>query len=74
MRNIPTPVGKTKVQSFLARELQKHPHARGEDSLAFRIHFDIEETSPRPWGRRLRYAFQLQKLRNIPTPVGKTSP
>ena len=73
-RNIPTPVGKTRLTLPPRDETWKHPHARGEDR---EIQLEIEsktETSPRPWGRLKFSGTRLDRKRNIPTPVGKTPP
>ena len=70
--NTPTGVGKTLE---LAKEdliLGKHPHGRGEDSLAARATSHCFETPPRAWGRLLPLVVLLVPLGNTPTGVGKT--
>ena len=72
MRNTPTRVGKTKSSPRASKPQEKHPHARGEDGLAWGAFLMLEETPPRAWGRlqqRLPHGFIMG---NTPTRVGKT--
>ena len=72
-RNIPTPVGKTLSTMCTWPCSGKHPHARGEDRCLGRQQGCALETSPRPWGRLMRYYRATAQERNIPTSVGKTA-
>ena len=49
--NTPTHVGKTFLREGLVVLLTKHPHARGEDTLALYRKLYRQETPPRTWGR-----------------------
>ena len=70
--NTPTPVGKTRGLCPPAAQIQKHPHARGEDELLGKHVAVNAETPPRPWGRRCLHGFISSSFGNTPTPVGKT--
>ena len=70
--NTPTHVGKTYRIRFMIKLKRKHPHARGEDKKKMKMKMLIIETPPRTWGRRERFAYEKQYLRNTPTHVGKT--
>ena len=74
IRNIPTPVGKTYPLFRMFAAPEKHPHARGEDSKPTISDRSWAETSPRPWGRLSLIKGPAFRVRNIPTPVGKTTP
>ena len=70
--NTPTHVGKTKISFFRSVIAEKHPHARGEDSLLRCPCQRPLETPPRTWGR-LHFPCHLgDAFRNTPTHVGKT--
>ena len=51
--NTPTRVGKTILRTLPAESVEKHPHARGEDTDEHEAAAMEEETPPRAWGRRL---------------------
>ena len=51
VRNTPTHVGKTAGTSSGRKQLEKHPHARGEDASSVSCRYGAEETPPRTWGR-----------------------
>ena len=51
-RNTPTHVGKTRRRTIALKRLEKHPHARGEDSWRSSRRPTRQETPPRTWGRR----------------------
>ena len=71
-RNTPTCVGKT-LFSYVPRiRWRKHPHVRGEDSVATPIGWFPAETPPRAWGRRSSRRCAAAQGRNTPTCVGKT--
>ncbi len=70
--NTPTPVGKTQSDQHIDQIKRKHPHARGEDSKCNPYILADKETPPRPWGRRWAVIIRSQRVRNTPTPVGKT--
>ena len=72
-RNTPTHVGKTTLNNGANNNLEKHPHARGEDR-----HRECQagtglETPPRTWGRQLTEDTHLALSGNTPTHVGKTA-
>ena len=70
--NTPTHVGKTENPLKEPCDLQKHPHARGEDNWMILVTPTDGETPPRTWGR-LKVANPAGKLvGNTPTHVGKT--
>ena len=66
-------MGKTRQGLQKETQDQKHPHARGEDLVKLVKVAQEWETSSRPWGRQAEDFFNLVVVRNIPTPVGKTS-
>ena len=70
--NTPTSVGKTEAIRQQKREMQKHPHERGEDCKLVRSPACPVETPPRAWGRRNRSWARQIALGNTPTSVGKT--
>ena len=51
---------------------QKHPHARGEDTVLQIIYIFLLETPPRTWGRREVRHQLTDRVGNTPTHVGKT--
>ena len=71
--NTPTHVGKTKKAFNRIVNRGKHPHARGEDSLAFRPAEEAQETPPRTWGRPATRVQAGLARGNTPTHVGKTA-
>ena len=70
--NTPTSVGKTRFGQTLFDAHKKHPHERGEDSIANERRDWTMETPPRAWGRPTITGARKGKLRNTPTSVGKT--
>ncbi len=74
MRNTPTPVGKTTTLCRAGMRPRKHPHACGEDGQHVVQRLQVDETPPRLWGRLHDERFFYSRVRNTPTPVGKTSP
>ena len=72
VRNTPTHVGKTGSGFLLLPTLEKHPHARGEDSWQACPPYGAGETPPRTWGRRDGLVAVQHKGGNTPTHVGKT--
>ena len=52
--------------------IQKHPHVRGEDSVADAARQPAAETPPRAWGRLFFTGMGGATLGNTPTCVGKT--
>ena len=71
-RNTPTHVGKT-LQTLIRRQVsQKHPHARGEDSIGLWTADKKTETPPRTWGRHNVISLLADDFGNTPTHVGKT--
>jgi len=50
-RNTPTHVGKTQRSRPGVRKMEKHPHARGENSPFLKVSSTIYETPPRTWGK-----------------------
>ena len=71
-RNTPTHVGKTRGKHVPHTAQEKHPHARGEDSILFQTFNIIEETPPRTWGRLITKSSYDALFGNTPTHVGKT--
>ena len=71
--NTPTGVGKTAGLPSWAVMSQKHPHGRGEDSMAVPSRSKRCETPPRAWGRPKLLSGDRLLTRNTPTGVGKTS-
>ena len=70
--NTPTGVGKTHRPWPWSRCRQKHPHRRGEDSVAvMRSHTPVE-TPPQAWGRHFFFLAVFNYDGNTPTGVGKT--
>ena len=49
--NTPTGVGKTDLHATKSCAIRKHPHGRGEDSVASTKISTYSETPPRAWGR-----------------------
>ena len=72
LRNTPTHVGKTNLQSVRRFFWRKHPHARGEDVVHRLITRRNGETPPRTWGRPTADNNTSISGRNTPTHVGKT--
>ena len=72
LRNTPTHVGKTSPIDLQGDELEKHPHARGEDVSKPSLTCIVKETPPRTWGRPSTRCTTLSLRRNTPTHVGKT--
>ena len=70
--NPPTGVGKTHRRGYHARDLQKHPHGRGEDGIGWGDDAQAKETPPRAWGRQSLCYLCTATWRNTPTGVGKT--
>ena len=70
--NTPTHVGKTELNNGVNNNLEKHPHARGEDSGEQGGRIGKTETPPRTWGRHSLVAHGSLYRRNTPTHVGKT--
>ena len=71
-RNIPTGVGKTMAAMPAWRISSEHPHGRGENTGRPGKRRAITGTSPRAWGKRDAPDGLADKVRNIPTGVGKT--
>ena len=71
-RNTPTCVGKTGYRGLSSTKNEKHPHVRGEDSVASRRVSEHPETPPRAWGRQQFIGGLLCSGGNTPTCVGKT--
>ena len=70
--NIPTYVGKTRIQALSSRPFGKHPHLRGENQAKSIRAAKLMETSPPAWGKRPEKGAQPGDQGNIPTCVGKT--
>src|SRR5690554_4043584 len=70
--NTPTDVGKTDLQIERPLDLWKHPHGRGEDSVARSGRALAPETPPRTWGRPAADPQSFASPGNTPTDVGKT--
>ncbi len=70
--NTPTVVGKTPPAPEMNPDARKHPHGRGEDSLAVSRLLYIKETPPRSWGRPKLQPTIKKLIGNTPTVVGKT--
>ncbi len=51
VRNTPTHVGKTRLQTGQIKSARKHPHACGEDRNHHVLNRQCQETPPRMWGR-----------------------
>ena len=73
LRNTPTHVGKTQNRRYSVSQIQKHPHARGEDKADRDQARHAPETPPRTWGRRSGVFSTSALMGNTPTHVGKTS-
>ena len=73
LRNTPTHVGKTELNNGVNNNLEKHPHARGEDFGPPGIAPEQCETPPRTWGRQAQGVQQHAAGGNTPTHVGKTA-
>ena len=71
--NTPTHVGKTLKGMPTYFSHQKHPHARGEDSLRGSLPRATAETPPRTWGRHQAAALSSAMDGNTPTHVRKTN-
>ena len=71
-RTIPTGVGKTKNGMGLSGSRTDHPHGRGENLCRTLQAFHISGPSPRAWGKHESGYVKPQRLRTIPTGVGKT--
>ena len=71
-RNTPTHVGKTERSLPHFENVEKHPHACGEDGRHAGDHGRRIETPPRMWGRLRKAELKLYPLGNTPTHVGKT--
>ena len=71
-RNTPTHVGKTAYPRHGRLPYEKHPHARGEDSINANQKSSWIETPPRTWGRLGSSGTGAVHIRNTPTHVGKT--
>ena len=71
--NTPTGVGKTSKCQRSRNAPWKHPHGRGEDSLANTLSPSLKETPPRAWGRPSGSVDPYVPVRNTPTGVGKTT-
>ena len=65
-------MGKTVLKAYSVRQVQKHPHERGEDALANLPSVTDVETPPRAWGRLGAVEADPSTVRNTPTSVGKT--
>ena len=70
-RNTPTHVGKTYHAHAWIRDLEKHPHARGEDCSAILMPSTVVETPPRTWGRPLGYGSSSVSKRKHPHARGE---
>ncbi len=70
--NTPTGVGKTSGCDRQEYRQGKHPHGRGEDSVAHARYEDEAETPPRAWGRPPSCLSRWRQWGNTPTGVGKT--
>ncbi|VAO19757.1 Domain of uncharacterised function (DUF2825) [Klebsiella quasipneumoniae] len=71
--NTPTHVGKTVNPGNPTLHVEKHPHARGEDTTVIRHTRNSRETPPRTWGRLHPVQHPRTAGGNTPTHVGKTS-
>ena len=71
--NTPTGVGRTLSSSAPACLSRKHPHRRGEDFVCVCFYFIELETPPQAWGGRTISKASVNRLRNTPTGVGRTS-
>ena len=70
-RVIPTRVGKAMPDSSFQSVMSGHPHASGESRDVDRAPVVAAGSSPREWGKPLPLIFRLNRLRVIPTRVGK---
>ena len=68
----PTCVGRTHVETAVAREQTAHPHVRGEDALASVALSGSDGSPPRAWGGRRRVRRIAVRWRLTPTCVGRT--
>ena len=73
-RFIPTHVGNRRRMLFDEVDGAVHPHARGEQSAAWRLSEDRAGSSPRTWGTVHPYGRQCRYCRFIPTHVGNRQP
>src|SRR5436190_912471 len=72
LTSTPTPVGNTSLDSFRARAVPVHPHAREEYRPPYTNRIPMGGSPPRPWGIRRLVARARRRLRFTPTPVGNT--
>ena len=70
--NTPTCVGKTIRRAADDRNIEKHPHVRGEDPAPWLQRSPAKETPPRAWGRPKEGSACQSQAGNTPTCVGKT--
>ncbi len=73
MRTIPTRVGRTRPARTDAHCAPDHPHAGGENWLAWGTAAPGDGPSPRGWGEQLFRVQRSRLKRTIPTRVGRTS-
>ena len=71
-RTIPTRVGRTTRRGSPSTTSSDHPHACGENALAAVLKFREGGPSPRVWGEQVQTVKASDKLRTIPTRVGRT--
>ena len=71
-RSIPTGVGKTKRRFIVCERITVHPHGCGENYLPWSRPPEYDGPSPRVWGKRKGFEFDVDKAGSIPTGVGKT--
>ena len=66
LRNTPTCVGKTFLDTKTLPWSEKHPHVRGEDECARLYGKVVMETPPRAWGRQCTMNQQAKELQKHP--------
>ncbi len=71
-RTIPTRVGRTELTGVDPVNVADHPHAGGENARDGVALGSIYGPSPRGWGERELVAARWQRVRTIPTRVGRT--
>ena len=72
VRNTPTHVGKSPLETTDLTTEGKHPHARGEVSRPDKVYACLTETPPRTWGSPASSAMHIRAYGNTPTHVGKS--
>ena len=73
-RTIPTRVGRTPNERWVARRWEDHPHAGGENFSCGISLFSQGGPSPRGWGEPHTRSNPAPQPRTIPTRVGRTRP